>query len=67
MKIWQTLMGMKGESKMVVDAMYEVIMKGWNPSASVRPLNAATFLVRILSSALCRVFFFFFYFLPKMG
>ncbi|CAE7400211.1 unnamed protein product, partial [Symbiodinium microadriaticum] len=32
MKIWQTLMAMRDESRQVHDAVYEAIMKGWVPA-----------------------------------
>lgn len=49
MKVWQTVMAMRGESKQVTDALYDVIMGGWRPTP-VTPLNPATFQVPSLST-----------------
>ncbi len=44
MKIWQTVMAMREESKQVQDAVYEAIMKGWVQGA-VNPLLEIPYLV----------------------
>eukprot|EP00602_Paraphysomonas_sp_CaronLab_P010362 CAMPEP_0185023544 /NCGR_PEP_ID=MMETSP1103-20130426/6202_1 /TAXON_ID=36769 /ORGANISM="Paraphysomonas bandaiensis, Strain Caron Lab Isolate" /LENGTH=1103 /DNA_ID=CAMNT_0027556179 /DNA_START=252 /DNA_END=3563 /DNA_ORIENTATION=- len=37
MKIWQTIMAMRDESRQVHDAVFEAITKGWTPTA-IKPL-----------------------------
>lgn len=49
MKIWQTIMTMRDESKQVQDAVYEAITKGWVQNA-VNPLLDITYLVSFYSS-----------------
>lgn len=44
MKIWQTIMIMRDESKQVQDAVYEAITKGWVPTA-INPLLDLAYLV----------------------
>lgn len=44
MKIWQTIMTMRDESKQVQEAVYEAITKGWVPIA-VNPLLDVAYLV----------------------
>jgi hypothetical protein len=44
MKIWQTVMTMRDESKQVQDAVHEAITKGWVPIA-VNPLLDISYLV----------------------
>lgn len=45
-KVWQTLMNMRGENKKVVDVMYDLVMKQWNPP-SISPLIVISYQVMI--------------------
>lgn len=41
-KIWQTIMTIRGESKLTVDTVYDTIMRGWEPVEKT-PLNECKF------------------------
>lgn len=57
MKIWQTIMIMRDESKQVQDAVYEAITKGWVPTA-INPLLDITYLVRYILFLHYKCYFF---------
>ena len=42
-RIWQTMMTIRGESKLTVDTVYDSIMRGWTPADDVTPLNTCKF------------------------
>ena len=42
-RIWQTIMTIRGESKLTVDTVYDSIMRGWTPADDIIPLNECKF------------------------
>lgn len=41
-RVWQTIMTIRGETKSTVDAVYDSVMRGWSPQ-EIKPLNECKF------------------------